>query len=170
MNMTTKPNHCYAHSGIMKKTAITFVAFLFGTILGFVIVETTFRWLAVEFGGSLVSMSPAESFTVHSRFAFGCGILFAAAVIFSKSRRRFFLYLAVGAVVSMGAAAIYRASYVTAAAVLPAGWPRPEMSLHDLPALRVPLYGAFAIVCLVLALHLLANKPQAPLTPNESNA
>jgi len=152
----------------MKKTATTFAAFLLGAVLGFFVAPILFQWLASAFVGPLVVTTPGEMIATRSRFAIGCGILPAAAVIFSSSLRRFFLYLTVGLLVSIGAAALYRASYVSSAALLPADLPSSVVLLEALPALRIPLLGAVAIACLALVLHVLAGRREKRLTADRN--
>jgi len=154
----------------MKKTAPLFAAFLLGAIVGMLIAPAFFQWLASALGDSPVALSPADPFAVRSRFALGCGVLFASAVIFSGSLRRFAGYLAFGVLASTGAAVFYHAGYASTAALMPAGWPGPVLSMQDLPALRVPLFGAFGVSCLALALRFFPGGTRTQSTANDHTA
>lgn len=157
-----------AHPELVKKTITTIGAFLFGSVLGFQVAQTVFQWLASALGAPLVAMGPTESFAATGHFGFGCGVLFATAAILGGSLRRFSLYLVIGLLVSLGAAAFYRMAYASSLTDLPAGFPRSIVLLQNLPALRIPLLGALAVVFLAL-IRFLTPVFQAVSTAGDHN-
>lgn len=141
----------------MKATFTVGGMLLLGAIGGFLLAPVVFEWLASAAQASLVATTLAGTFISRLQFSFGCGALFAAAAIAPiwgmrglRPARWILLYLLLGCVVSGSTAALYHARYSSTADALQLAGILRVVSVDTLPALRVPLSGAFAVLCLAI--------------------
>lgn len=144
----------------MKKTLVTIAALIVGVVLSFLIFRPFLEWLVSVSATKPVAISPSDIWVAQSRFAIGCGILFATVAAMSRSIRQWILFLAVGILMSFAFAAFCRAGYVSATAAVQTEMFIPMIFLKSLPLLKIPLVGTIAVVCLALGIRSLERMSQ----------